>query len=668
MARDQFEYDVGGELRDKYGRVQYVLTPKHTAPTSTDSERAYTPTDADGRQQIIIQDSTGHDLATSVVTDSSTDSTSPIIPASPANHYNRALRDFVSVLDYGVYTSGDMTSTLQTAFTDALARGKKLYIPGNTYTHSASLTGNANGLIIEGDGPGSSILKLASGSNSNSLRFNTTADGTGATRLSKFDMRGVTLNHQGTLQTSPGGIAGCLVVFATDDVWIEDCEFLNVRDGGLQVYAGTNVHVCHNLVDTVIFSLAGNGIDVSGSSGAAGADCVVDGNTVRNGSTNAQAVDIYVGANAVRLSVSGNRSYGSSKTGLIVEIGGAALSTEDITVFGNQVNGKSGLGLGVLDTSSTNTGPKSRNVAIQGNTITACSPGMSLTGQNLTAIGNTIDQYGTDGIAVGSGSLDYDESGIAIIGNTVCASATATGHSIHLSKSGTLTSYLHDVSIMGNTLVGALAASGSHGIALQGKIKNVEIVGNTIRGHGADGIQGAASGGVSPSNVDVAHNQILNNNQSQSATATLQVGVSIESGCDSWTVEHNRITDDQGVQTQAFGIHALTATRLTIKDNDLSGNLTGPINWAPDSLSVFEGNKLFDAAYEGLATLVAGTVTVSTGAVTNSANVESVIELSVKTPGGTQGGLFVSAITNKTSFAIKSTSSTDTSVVKWRIR
>lgn len=605
---------------------------------------------------------------TSVVSDSSADTTSPVAAASSPR--NRALRDFVSVLDYGVYTTGDMTSTLQAAVTDAITRGKKLYIPGNTYTHSARLIGNANGLVIEGNGPGSSILKLAAGSNSNSLRFNNTADGTGATRLSKFVMRGVTLNHQGSSQTDQGGIEGCLVVFATDDVWIEDCEFLNVRNGGLQVYASSNAHIRDNVVDTVIYSQAGNAIDVSGTSNAlaVGTDCTVVGNTVRNGSTNAQAIDIYVAANASRITVVGNRTFGASKTGLILEIGAGVDSTMDVSVVGNQVQGKSGTGLGVLDTSGTNTGPKSRNVTIQGNTVNGCSPGLSLTGHGLTAVGNTIDQYGTDGIVVGSGSLDYEESDITITGNTVRASSSATGHSIHLSKSGTLTNFIHDVSIVGNTLVGALAASGSHGIALQGKIKNVEIVGNTIRGHGADGIQGAASGGASPSGVDIASNQILNNNQSQSATATLQVGISIESGCDKWTVEHNRIADDQGTQTQVFGIHALSATRVTIKDNDLSGNLTGPINWAPDSLSVFEGNKLFDAQYEGLATLVAGTVTVSTGAVTNSSNVESVIELSVKTPGGTQGGLFVSAISNKTSFTIKSTSSTDTSVVKWRIR
>ena len=65
----------------------------------------------------------------------------------------------------------------------------------------------------------------------------------------------------------------------------------------------------------------------------------------------------------------------------------------------------------------------------------------------------------------------------------------------------------------------------------------------------------------------------------------------------------------------------------------------------------------------GQATLVAGTVTVSTSAITTN----SVVVASAITPGGTQGALFVSALTAGTSFTLKSTSATDTSVVRWII-
>jgi hypothetical protein len=63
----------------------------------------------------------------------------------------------------------------------------------------------------------------------------------------------------------------------------------------------------------------------------------------------------------------------------------------------------------------------------------------------------------------------------------------------------------------------------------------------------------------------------------------------------------------------------------------------------------------------GTATLVAGTVTVSTTAVTASSRVY----LTIQTNGGTVGVPYVSARTAGTSFAITSTSGTDTSTVAW---
>ena len=65
----------------------------------------------------------------------------------------------------------------------------------------------------------------------------------------------------------------------------------------------------------------------------------------------------------------------------------------------------------------------------------------------------------------------------------------------------------------------------------------------------------------------------------------------------------------------------------------------------------------------GSATLVGGTVTVATTAVTTN----SKIFVTVTTPSGTQGFLSTPTITNATSFVINSTSATETSVVNWWI-
>lgn len=68
-------------------------------------------------------------------------------------------------------------------------------------------------------------------------------------------------------------------------------------------------------------------------------------------------------------------------------------------------------------------------------------------------------------------------------------------------------------------------------------------------------------------------------------------------------------------------------------------------------------------AKSGVATMAAGLVTVSTTAVTANSR----ILLTIQTPGGTVGSVYVNTKTAGTSFQIKSTSATDTSTVAWFI-
>lgn len=85
---------------------------------------------------------------------------------------------------------------------------------------------------------------------------------------------------------------------------------------------------------------------------------------------------------------------------------------------------------------------------------------------------------------------------------------------------------------------------------------------------------------------------------------------------------------------------------------------------ATDSGLVISGGVIKSVARaSGTATLVGGTVTVSSTAVTSGCK----ITLSVHTPGGTQGFLSTATRTAGTSFVINSTSATETSTVDWRI-
>lgn len=88
-----------------------------------------------------------------------------------------------------------------------------------------------------------------------------------------------------------------------------------------------------------------------------------------------------------------------------------------------------------------------------------------------------------------------------------------------------------------------------------------------------------------------------------------------------------------------------------------NGNLG--TNVAGYGVNVKEGTN----ARMGTATLVAGTVTVSTTAVTANSR----IMLTAQNSGAAPGALRISARTAGTSFAITSTSATDTSLVAWII-
>jgi hypothetical protein len=98
---------------------------------------------------------------------------------------------------------------------------------------------------------------------------------------------------------------------------------------------------------------------------------------------------------------------------------------------------------------------------------------------------------------------------------------------------------------------------------------------------------------------------------------------------------------------------AMTINGTTLVNNNLKINTVG------NGLFVKEGTN----AKMGTATLVAGTVTVSTTAVTANSR----IMLTGQNASGTAGSLGISARTSGTSFTILSTSSTDTRLVAWFI-
>jgi hypothetical protein len=109
-------------------------------------------------------------LPAGTVVDSSVDPASPI--SAPASPRNRALRDFVSLLDYGTYISGDMSSVLATARGDAQTRSKVLYVPSNQYliTTPTNNTANKGPLLVVGDDPSTAVFNQGAGSTDSIFR------------------------------------------------------------------------------------------------------------------------------------------------------------------------------------------------------------------------------------------------------------------------------------------------------------------------------------------------------------------------------------------------------------------------------------------------------------------------------------------------------------------
>lgn len=124
------------------------------------------------------------------------------------------------------------------------------------------------------------------------------------------------------------------------------------------------------------------------------------------------------------------------------------------------------------------------------------------------------------------------------------------------------------------------------------------------------------------------------------------------------TVDNFRLLGDGTGQYGAGGSSSRDTTwgrqgtaQIGTPDSDIVIGLAGK------GLRIKEGTN----ARMGTATLSAGAVTVSNNTITANTR----IKLGHVTPAGTPGALFVNAVTVGTSFQIKSTSSTDTSVVSW---
>jgi len=279
------------------------------------------------------------------------------------------------------------------------------------------------------------------------------------------------------------------------------------------------------------------------------------------------------------------------------------------------------------------------------------------TASNNVAIGHTSlfsNQTGSSNVAIGYESL------YSLLINT---GNTAIGYRSLKANTAANNTAFGFQSMMGNTTgtsnVGigqALAANvtGSYNVGIGDFALNASTAGsNTAVGYGAavatsTGTNIAAFGFSAGRYLTTESNIIVLNSIDRTTKAkdtTESVFISTQNA-----TAANQRTKIGGLGNVGIGIYP--TEKFTV-----DGNL----------LLAIAGNKIKIAtgtnASVGTATLVGGTVTVSTTAALTA----SKIFVTVVTPGGTQGFISVPTITNATSFVINSTSATETSTVNWWI-
>lgn len=400
------------------------------------------------------------------------------------------------------------------------------------------------------------------------------------------------------------------------------------------------------------------GVLIRGASGSGGD---VYGKITAVASATSATVDFTAGT-----TVSGGRAIVNvTSSGVMSE--GAQGNSDHLSIQGCHVDGTVNVGLGFSDSSPGTVGSKHDQATITGNTVAnTYGTAMWVTGTQHSLGPNTIDNFHGQGLLVGGGN-DFDERSFTLNGGSIKAAPDATGAGLTIQKDGSLTNWLQSVTLNGVVLDGN--GGGTYGLRIEGKVRIVQLIGVESARWKRSGCWIGAKNGASPVDVTFIGGDYRNNNQGGNARGQDSVGIACEASCDRITISDVTATDDQAVKTQTDGLHWSGATRGKIHGNNFVGNATGPINNSFDSKTQYYDNKDVDGDYEGGAVLVAGTVVVSCTTVRNSGSGHwTPIELSKFAFGGTQGALYVSAMTTGTSFTVKSTDAGDTSSFTWKVR
>lgn len=166
---------------------------------------------------------------------------------------------------------------------------------------------------------------------------------------------------------------------------------------------------------------------------------------------------------------------------------------------------------------------------------------------------------------------------------------------------------------------------------------------------------------VSSSHVKVTSNivrRVVNDNATPGGSGILSFSGAGDNTISYLDVSHNT------VDNTVNGLDLQNAWKSRATHNDVLNATTTPIYTVAGAFNERFGNTMRGGAISGTATLVNGTVTVSTTEV----EAGSQILLSRATLAGTPGHIYRGTITDNTSFVINSSSATDNSAITWVVK
>ena len=566
----------------------------------------------------------------------------------------------VNVKDHGAVGNGIAfdDAALIASIAAVPAVGGEVFLPAGSYllNGTAALTLAASGITIRGAGAEATKIVIASGF-------------TGGTAISisgsNCKVQDLTIAGASSTTTS-NPVAGAIYISPGKHAKVERCNFFYINAWAIDVISlGTSTgNPDGTILSDLYFSQCAGGIKLLGNPASSYAmnaflsNIQIMGTGVTTGaSANFDGVHIE---DCWDVLITNLLVWCTAGTGNAFHLVGNTVS-----VFVHNLDaGGPATGSNALIEDGTNGSPQ--NIQITGGVLQQALNGLRITGgsNNIHVTTMRVQSNQKHGVSVEGSGVAIHLRDIFTFGN----GAGASGSNYDINWSGTSTGYALDCRLAsGITTVGTAGVQASVNAALnQTGVRWLNMAFSGAAAAAANWFTNAQLGVLETTSGVLNFASIVNltsgarvsgNLALQPSTSTAVVASANVGGTAAF--DAFRLTADGNMNVGAAGGGTARdttwgrqgAAQFGTPDSDIVIGAVGK------GLKLKEGTN----ARMGTATLVAGLVTVNNTSITANTRVF----IGCKTPLGTAGGLFLSGLTIGASFAIRSTSSADTSVVSY---